>query len=164
MQNHSILSGVVQVASSTGYVGGSPWPFRWIARFLLSTYIPFTSKFMGYVPCEISGWGEDLPGGVGRQWAKWCLTPGYVESSFGEEINRHYYDAIKTSILSISATDDAIATDENVDDLLRLFPSADIIKKRIKPQNYGMEEIGHMNFFHTKSKQSIWPLVLEGLK
>ena len=61
------------------------------------------------------------------------------------------------------ATDDEIATEANVKDLLRLYPNAPTKFVEINPQQHGYKYIGHMLMFK-KSHQKLWPLIESELK
>lgn len=163
MPNHGLLSGIVQVASSSGYVGNIRWPTRWAAQLLLSLYIPATGCLLGYTPAKRIGWGEDLPAGVARQWARWCLSPGYVLNGFEREIRHHYYDEVRAPICSIAASDDPIATADNVEDLLRLYTQAPLRRLRLEPARYGLRRIGHIDLFRPALAR-LWPEVLAALQ
>lgn len=163
MHNHRKLTSVVQVASSSGYVGNIRMPLRFAARVLLSVYIPATARLLGYVPTKYMGWGEDLPAEVAGQWARWCLRPGYVANAFGRDVHRHYYDEFSTPILSIIAADDPIATVANVTDLLRLFPAAPVRRVTIEPRQWGRKAVGHIDIFRPSSME-LWPVIAEGLQ
>jgi len=160
LPNYAKLSSIVQVASSTGFVGKISMPDRILAFTLLAIYGPICAKIFGYVPVKLLGWGEDLPSGIARQWSQWCLSPGYVANGFGKEIKEHHFNEISQPILAISATDDAIATQPNVDAVLSLYPHAKIKQLRLNPSDYGLKQIGHVDFFRSKS-HSLWPLVSE---
>lgn len=161
MHNHARLASVVQVASSSGYVRHIRWPDRWTIRVLLSVYIPAAAALLNYVPARRIGWGQDLPAGVARQWANWCLSPGYVANSFGREIVSHFYDELAAPIYSVSATDDVIATPENIEDLLRLFPAAPKQRVRLDPARFGLKRIGHIDLFRPACSV-LWPEIVRG--
>ena len=124
MPNHGSIRRVLMVAASSGYVWGLRFPYSIAAYGYLRFYLPATAWGLGYSPGRAVGMGEDLPAGVARQWSRWCLRPGYVANEFGRGVTRHYYDEFRAPILSLYASDDSIATVRNVEDLLRLFPSA----------------------------------------
>ena len=50
----------------------------------------------------------------------------------------------------------------NVDDLLRLFPSAAITKERVTAAEYGLERLEHVGFFRPNAA-ALWPRVLRFL-
>lgn len=57
-----------------------------------------------------------------RQWAQFCSKPGYVINAIGKTIFNDYHQQIQCPITAIYASDDEIATETNVNDLLRLYP------------------------------------------
>ena len=64
---------------------------------------------------------------------------------------------------SIWATDDEIATEINVKDLLSLYPNAKTEMIKLEPKQLGFQTIGHMLMFK-KSHQSLWPIIQEQIK
>ncbi|MEM1449218.1 MAG: alpha/beta fold hydrolase [Planctomycetota bacterium] len=163
MDNAERLGTVVQVAGSSGYFGGMGLRMRTLGRLLLRVYGPLAVRLRGYAPVRVLGWGEDLPAGVALQWGEWCSTPGYVESAFGRTVDRAAYDALRCRIVNVTATDDPIATEANVEDLLRLFPNADITRVRLVPSDLGVPSIGHVGFFRP-SLGAAWDDVFRDLK
>ena len=119
-------------------------------------------RTLGNAPLRVIRYGEDLPAGVAQDWARWCRGPGHVANGFGREIQRHYYDEFRAPILALRALDDPIATDANVRDLLRLFPSAPSEIRPLDPRQLNLPAIGHTQFFR-RNRQSLWPLVTEWL-
>lgn len=162
MPNYRRLSRVVAVASSSGYLRNLAPGLRLMGTFLLRVYAPLFARSLGYVPTRWIGWGEDLPVKVALQWAAWCTKPGYVANAFGTEITEHFYNEFDTPILWLTATDDPIATPENVDDMLRLFTSAPVTRQRIDPGDFALEQIGHIDFFR-KRNAKLWPIVTDWL-
>ena len=162
MPNVGKLSRIAQVACSSGHIrniSGMTKPFAWA---VLKGYIPLTTALFGYAPIRALGWGEDLPTGVARQWSKWCSNPGYVANSFGDTIDRHYYADITCPLLNLRAVDDPIATHENVEELLELFPNAQIERKVMYPNDYGLAEIGHIDFFRSRCRAA-WTRLIDWL-
>ncbi len=163
MPNFDALRKVVMVACSTGYVGSIRFPTRFLAEVMLRVYLPLTANLLGYSPARWIGMGEDLPAGVAIQWARWCRSPGYIENAFGGEVERDGYDRFRAPIFALYASDDPIATAENVEDLLRLFPRAPKTTRRIDPQTFGCAAFGHIDFFR-RSSSAAWPLVTQWLR
>jgi predicted alpha/beta hydrolase len=163
MPNREAIRRVVMVAGSTGYVGRIRFPTRMMAEFILRVYLPLTARLLGYCPARRIGLGEDLPAGVGKQWARWCRSPGYIENAFGREVNRDGYDSFRAPIFALHASDDPIATSENVEDLLRLFPQASKQVRMIEPREFGYDSIGHIDYFR-RGRNGIWPLITAWLR
>jgi predicted alpha/beta hydrolase len=162
MPNHAAIRRVLMVAGSSGYVAGIAFPQRLAAEVFLRLYLPVVSRLLGYAPLRVIRYGEDLPAGVARDWARWCRRPGYVANGFGREIERHYYDEFRAPILALYAADDSIASDANVRDLLRLFPRATSQIRLLDPRQHQVPSIGHTEFFR-RNRQALWPLVTEWL-
>lgn len=163
MPNRDAIRRVVMVAGSTGYVRRIRMPTRLAAELILRIYLPLTARLFGYCPARRIGLGEDLPAGVGLQWARWCRSPGYIENAFGREVRREGYDQFRAPIFALHASDDPIATPENVQDLLRLFPQATKYTRMIEPQAFGYSAIGHIDYFR-RGRSAIWPLMSEWLR
>lgn len=163
MNNHHRIERALAVASSSGYVKRLRWPGRISAWLMLKLMIPLTANTLGYVPSKKFGWGENLPKGVGLQWAKWCSSPGYVENEFGQGVQEHFYRQLNTPLVYLYASDDPIATPANVQDIMRLAPQAPARMIEIKPEQFKLPAIGHVDMFRP-SHRAIWPHMLAQLK
>ena len=162
MPNHDRLERIVTVGASSGYLYNLSLRVRLVAAFLLKVYIPLTAKLLGYAPTRWIGWGEDLPAQVALQWAAWCTRPGYVLNALGSDVPLDFFDQIKGPILWLTATDDPIATPENIDDMLRLYENASVTRRRIGPREYGLKRIAHVDFFRARNAK-LWPLIADWL-
>lgn len=163
MPNHQSISHLIAVSASSGYVGNIKYPTKLAAVFFTYAYIPLTVKLLGYAPARWIGWGEDLPPMIARQWARWCRTPGYLESDFGVSVEHDYYNKITLPITLLSADDDPLATKDNIDDWLRLMPFATKKIVRLNPHALGCGPIGHVNMFRG-SRAKVWPLLLSAIE
>jgi len=162
MPNCTELSSVVAIGCSSGQISKIAMPERIGAAILLQLYFPFAIKLFGYLPAKKLGWGEDLPPGVAKQWAQWCLSPGYIRSAFGNDVLTNHYDAVRCPISCTTVSDDPITTPSNVDDFLGLFPNATIQRRVLEPAKFGLQKVGHMGFFRTRNS-CLWPEILPGL-
>ncbi|MFQ5549310.1 MAG: alpha/beta fold hydrolase [Woeseia sp.] len=162
MPNHDRLDRIVTIAASSGYLNNTDARIRLAGAFLFRVYFPLATRLLGYVPARWIGWGENLPAGVAMQWAAWCSQPGYVLNSIGSDITTDFFDEIRNPILWLTATDDPIATPENIDDMLRLYENASITQRRIDPAEYGLKRIGHIDFFRSRNAE-LWPIVTDWL-
>ncbi len=163
MPNYESISHLVAVSASSGYVGNIKYPTRLAAIFFTFVYIPLAARWLGYAPAKWIGWGEDLPPMVALQWARWCRTPGYLESDFGVSVEHDYYKKLTCSITLFSADDDPLATKDNISDWLRLMPFANKEIVPLNPLELDCDSIGHINMFRT-SRGKVWPLILGALK
>ena len=83
---------------------------------------------------------------VARQWAEFCSKPGYVMNAIGKSILMTIIRKFN-ALLLFWASDDEIATQANVEDLLRLYPNAKTRFIELDPRKHGYKQIGHMLMF-----------------
>lgn len=150
MPNHDALTSVFNVACSSGRIKNMTMPYRAKAMFFMDAFIPVGNLALGYTPSDKMGMGEPLPRGVAAQWREWCNGAGYIKTAFGKTIHTQYYDEVTTPALWLYFSDDDIANDKNVADMLRVFPNMAAEKRRVEPAEFGLDEIGHMKYFSRK--------------
>ena len=97
----------------------------------------------------------DLQPGAMRQWSRWCLHPEYLVGV--EPGAREAYERARFEILSLSFTDDWMMPQRNVDRLHAHFRSARRESRRIGPAQAG-GPIGHMGFFRSRYRETLWPI------
>lgn len=150
-----VLSGALLVASGSGWVGH--WSGRARRRYerIWRRFVPaLTSRAaFGYLP----GWagaGEDLPRGVAREWARWCLSEDHLLEHVPRA--RERFGWFPHPVRAIQLTDDDYAPAAAVDALLGWFGSAPVDKEIVSPQQLGVERIGHFGFFRERFRSTLW--------
>ncbi len=147
------LAGVVVVAAGSGDLNEYPDALRRRYTFLLGTAVPFVSAVAGYVPGRL-GIGEDLPAGVVRQWAEWCLTPGYVRGALGLDGTHHH--RIDAPMRFYDFPDDTFAPPKAAAALRGWYARAAVTHRTIAPADLGMDTIGHFGFFRPGTTERVW--------
>lgn len=163
MPNHGLLDAAVLVTVSTGHWRGMPPGFGLYTLAMLRAVFPLTTGLLGYLPAKRLGAGEDLPAGVAREWAAWCLHPRYLAGFYGTTIGRTYYDEVRAPLLWLSFADDPIATPRNVPAMQAFYRAAPIESRAIAPAALGLRSIGHLGFFREQGRQRLWPEVFAWL-
>ncbi|WP_286860281.1 MULTISPECIES: alpha/beta hydrolase family protein [Acinetobacter] len=158
--NYVKVEKVVAIAGSTGHIKGLRGRTKLLAPVMFNIIFPLARITKGYGPTQAIGMGENLPKDVAREWAEFCSKPGYVINAIGKKISpaHDYHAQITCPITSIWASDDEIATEANVKDLLRLYPNAKTQMIELKPKSYAHKAIGHMLMFK-RSHQNLWPVI-----
>lgn len=158
--NHDKVAKVVAIAGSTGHVKGLKGRTKLLAPVMFKGIFPLARITLGYGPTQAIGMGENLPKDVARDWAQFCSQPGYVINAIGKTVtlDQDYHKEIRIPVTAIWASDDEIATEANVQDLLRLYPNAPTEAIELKPKELGHKRIGHMMMFK-QSHQNIWPMI-----
>ncbi|MCO8041702.1 alpha/beta fold hydrolase [Acinetobacter bohemicus] len=158
--NHAKVAKVIAISGSTGHIKGLKGRTKLLAPLMFDVIFPLSRFTLGYGPTRAIGMGENLPKDVAREWAQFCSKPGYVINAIGKTVTRQqdYHAQIQCSITAIWSTDDEIATEANVKDLLRLYPNAATKAIELNPSTLGHKAIGHMSMFKS-SHENLWPII-----
>ncbi|HLN27367.1 MAG TPA: alpha/beta fold hydrolase [Gemmataceae bacterium] len=155
LKNHDKISRVLLVGAQSGYMGNFPILGR--GRMLLLWYllVPVLTRVLGYFPARLFGLGEDLPGGVAREWGRWCRQPRYLMDDTGPGLPS-YFDRLSAPILAYKIADDSYAPGKSVEQLLGWYSSAPVEMRTIRPEDYGVASIGHFGPFRETFRDSLW--------
>lgn len=155
LTNHALATAHVQVATSVGYW---PWelaPFRYLAWWFWRVHGPVLIALKGYVPTG-GGWGGlPLPRGVFEEWRRWCLRPEHFGPDLETYLSDNVFAEIRAPVLSVSFSDDPIATRRTVEELHKFFPNAARESRWYTPADAG-GRIGHEGFFHSRHRETLW--------
>ncbi len=150
--NLASIRSVVMVGSQSGDY--RLWPGiteRALFGALWHAVVPGVASTLGYLPGSL-GIGEDLPGGVAREWAEWCRTRGYMVG--GENhARRALYKRLDAPILAFGFDDDGYAPPAAVTALLSLYENARIERRQVSRQE---AKVGHFGFFRERFRSSLW--------
>ncbi len=148
----SAIRAVVMVGSQSGDY--RLWPTvaeRAVYGALWHALVPGVASTLGYLPGAL-GIGEDLPGGVAREWARWCRTPGYMVGGDGHA-RRDLYRRLTSPILAFGFDDDDYAPPAAVSALLALYENAPITRRQISRRE---ARVGHFGFFRDRFAPTFW--------
>jgi len=153
------LSRIVTVASQSGnwrHWSGLP---RLQMLTVFFAMIPLFGNALGYVPGWL-GMGEDLPGGIALEWAKWARHPDYLIAYVS---SREDYAKLSAQWLALSIDDDTYAPRAAVDSLHALYSGASIERRHLTPKDVGALSIGHFGFFRSTFEASLWAMASQFL-
>lgn len=145
---------IVLVGTGSGYWRAYPSPRRYRLWLTWSALVPVLSRGLGKIP----GWtgiGEDLPAGVARQWARWCLGPEYFFTERPEL--REQLAEYPGDVRAVSFTDDDFVPEDNERWLLRTLGSAHVEHVRLAPEDVDLPRVGHFGFFRATAADRLWP-------
>ena len=166
MPNYSALASVFNVACSSGRIKNMSMPYKLKAMGFMDAFIPLANLTLGYTPSDKIGMGEPLPRGVSRQWREWCNGAGYIKTAFGKSIQTHFYNDITMPSLWLGFSDDDIANSKNMDDMIRVFTKMPVEKQFLNPEDFGLNHIGHMRYFSSKTNAKapqLWQIAVDWL-
>jgi predicted alpha/beta hydrolase len=155
LKNNHRIGRVLLVGSQSGYLGNFPARRRPSMVFLWYIAVPLLTRILGYFPARRFGLGENLPGGVAREWARWCRQRNYLMDDLGFELPS-YFDQLSAPILAYKISDDSYAPGQSVDQLLGWYAKAPIEIRSIRPEDFGVDAIGHFGAFREMFRDTLW--------
>lgn len=161
--NSDRVSAMLGVAAQTGWWGHWPRPRRYALAFLWYVAMPMAAAVFGYFPAKRLGMGEDLPGDVAREWARWCRSPSYMIDETGAPL-RPYFNRFAGPLLALSFADDRLAPAEAVTDLASYYSRATVRREHIDPRAVGLRSLGHFGFFREPARPPLWTRAAEWLR
>ncbi|MEU4363864.1 hypothetical protein [Promicromonospora sp. NPDC023987] len=151
------VDGCVMVASGTGWRGKAvPMIKRW-SPLLWRAIAPAAIAAVGYYPGRRLRILDDLPGGVMRQWGRWCLHADYLFSEHPELRDR--FAKVETPITALWTADDELISPESIRYWSREFPNADVELVEMRAADHGLARVGHSGFFRPK-RAILWEELL----
>jgi predicted alpha/beta hydrolase len=150
------IAAFLAVAAQSGWWGHWPVPSRYALAFLWRVLMPGVAAALGYFPGRRLGLGENLPGGVAREWAWWGRHVEYPVDERGSPL-RPFYDRFHGPLLACSFADDGYAPRAAVDALAALYVNARVRRRHLVPREAGMERLGHYGFFREGARDTLWP-------
>jgi predicted alpha/beta hydrolase len=160
--NSHLIDRHLGIATPHAYWRDMSAPERYRIAVLMRLFLPATVRLAGYVPGRLSGFGEDLPGGVAREWARWILHP---DSMFGVLPAQHTAPAaqFRAPMCFFRFADDPWATARDTERIMARFPAAVRSIRVLGPVDAGGQKIGHMGFFRSRFADTLWPQAVRWL-
>ncbi|MGO4450998.1 alpha/beta fold hydrolase [Phyllobacterium sp. TAF24] len=147
------------MASLNGYYRNTAVPFSVFAKMNLIA-LPLALS-LGRLP-KWSGIGEELPGSVFQDWARWCRSPNFL---FGDARTPEskYFQSVRIPLLAVGITDDPWGTPKAVDHLLAHYANAPTTQLWLSPEQSTGGAVGHLGFFRKNHVATLWPPVIDWL-
>lgn len=156
------LDAALAVGAQSGYWGHWPLAQRYGFWLTVRALIPGGTALAGYCPSRLLGLGENLPAGVGLEWAAWCQHPGYHVGALGEEA-RGGFAALRARLRACWIEDDRFAPRRAVEAFLGFYPNAKAELRAIAPRDFGARAIGHFGFFRERWRSTLWQEAMQWL-
>ena len=151
---------LVAVASGAGYWRNHP--LRETPRVAAFWFLlgPATARVLGYVPRQITGFGEHVPREAFQQCRRWCLNPDFHRVDWGRVLPEPNLDAFAGRLRMVGVADDAIIPPASVRGLARFYPAAQAQFALIERADADGQPIGHAGMFKP-SRRAAWPKIWE---
>lgn len=161
LPNNHRVSRALFAASQIGYWKLFPAPEKYRVWFMLRILGPALYTIFGYVPGKF-GMGEDLPRGVFKEWAGWCMRPRYIYDDETLEA-RKYFQNYTGPLRAIGLSDDDWAPPATVAGLIAGYTGTTPEHITVTPESIGQKKIGHFGFFRESSREPLWREAAEWL-
>lgn len=162
MENAHDLTSVFNYACSSGSLRNMKGPYKLKAHFFMYAFIPTNNIILGYTNTPAINMGEKLPKKVAQQWSEWCRGSGYIQMALGKYVHNHHYYDLEIPTMWVNATDDDIAVEKNIVEMIQVFKKISVERKTLIPKEEGFSDIGHMKFF-SRSRRELWRNALRWL-
>jgi len=128
---------------------------RWRLFLKWHVIMPAASLLFGYFPGRRLGWLEDLPKDVSLDWA---FQRGWKDSHPAREWTAAFnrFDSFRAPILSLTVSDDEIATVQAVRRGLSHYRNAEVEEVLLTPGDIGFPRVGHFDLFHARHAAGFW--------
>lgn len=117
--------------------------------------VPLFTRTLGYLPMRALGQGEDIPGGVAREWATWGRDRSYVGVRAAQLADAGF-DRWDGALRAVSITDDGYAPGAAVRALADRYRAARVEVARVRPRDVGARRLGHFGWFHPRHREPLW--------
>jgi predicted alpha/beta hydrolase len=161
-ENNHKVQAMLAVGAQSGYWRLWPQPDRYALAFLWYVLMPTLTRFVSYFPAKRLGLGENLPGGVALEWARWCRSPGYMTDQHAGA-RPQYFANFAGEILAYSIDDDRMAPLKAVDALMSCYVQASVERRHVRAADHGVRALGHFGFFKDRCGPTLWQESLEWL-
>ncbi|WP_254428589.1 alpha/beta hydrolase family protein [Ruegeria atlantica] len=153
-RNLDQIDRVIAVASGLVHFRDHPWPYQGLARLFWFGPLPVLTMLAGYMPGRVFRVGEDLPSGVYWQWRRWCTQRGFYGSEFGKQLPFPDWTGVQAPAKFVAVSDDVMTPPETVWRLMQCYPSAPKTQLVLRPGDFGLQKLGHINVFSEKSRDA----------
>jgi predicted alpha/beta hydrolase len=116
---------------------------------------PVLIRLFGRLPVSPLTFPEACSGQAVNQWIRWGRGGVFIDSG-GANVEPRFEDYRGPLTAVTVADDEHYAPAEAVEALTRMYRNAEIRREIIRPQDYGVEKIGHFGFFHRRAPRELW--------
>lgn len=161
-RNLSEIDRVISVASGLVNVRDHPWPYQAVAWMFWFGPVPLITLGAGYMPGKALRIGSDLPSGVYWQWRRWCINRSFYTQEFGKELSFPDWTGLTAETKFVAIADDVMVPLEAVWRLMQCYPAAPKTQMVLRPGDYGLSSVGHINVFSEKNRAAWEGIIADG--
>ncbi len=126
-----------------------------VLRALWHVIMPAMVKTAGFLPMRAFRQGENLPAGIGLDWAHWGREPNHL-FDWGRARNGNGFDHFAGPLRAYAFADDPFAPPAAVEALLAGYRTEEKEVCHIRPADVGRQAIGHFTMFRPWARTPLW--------
>jgi len=137
---------------------GIPKFYKGSARLQIEyayTVFPLLINLLGRLPVSSLTFPTECSGRAVKQWVNWGRTGVFTESS-GANVEARFAEYTGALTAVAIADDELYAPPGAVEALTRVYKNADLKREILRPEDYGVETVGHFGFFHRHAPRKLW--------
>lgn len=141
------------------------WPAglpRWGARFFFQAWLPLWVRLSGRLPGWALGGGLTLPGPAARDWSRWGQLPNYFASDPQLSLQASRFQGVAQ--LWCISDDWVFGPEPAVQALHDVFPAGRAELITVRPEQAGVQQLGHFGVFRRQVGERLWPLWLQRIE
>ena len=158
-RNLDKIDRVIAVASGPVHVKDHPWPYQALARYFWFGPVPLATWLLRFLPGKAFRVGPNLPRGVYWQWRKWCTRREFFAREFGMQLPFPDWMGLKAPTKFVAIADDVMTPPETVWRMMKFFPAAPKTQTTLRPGDFGLAKIGHIQIFAQKNA-AVWDQIV----
>ncbi len=148
------INGALFIAAQRGI----PKLYKGVGRIRVEyayAIFPILIRLLGRLPVSSFTFPDACSGQAVRQWVRWGRD-GVFTSASGENVEPRFAEYRGPLTAVAIADDEYYAPPESVEALSRMYSNAEQQRLIVRPQDYGVEKIGHFGFFHRRAPRELW--------
>jgi predicted alpha/beta hydrolase len=119
------------------------------------TVFPILIRLFGRLPISSLTLPDACSGQAVRQWVRWGRRGVFTDSN-GASVESRFAEYRGPLTAVTVADDEHYAPAAAVEALTRMYRNAVLRRETVRPQDYGVERIGHFGFFHRRAPRELW--------
>jgi len=154
LPNNTEVTRALLVSAQAAYWKLMPSPERYRVYLMMNVLGQPAARLFGYLPGRVM-LGQDLPKGVFLQWTRWVMNERYLlgDPTLAALANFANY---RGPLRALCFTDDSWAPKPAVELLCSGFTATAPDIMEISPADAGVNRIGHMGFFRSEHRNTLW--------
>jgi len=137
---------------------GVPKFYKGVGRLRIEyayAIFPILIRLFGRLPISSVTLPDACSGQAVRQWVRWGRSGVFTDGD-GANVESRFAEFSGPLTAVAIADDEHYAPAEAVEALTRMYQNAELRREIIRPQDYGVERIGHFGFFHRRAPRELW--------